>query len=595
MFAARPFALVALFLVASLTPLARAQTATAPPSIFGTPTTVAGRQITDEMIQLWILYGPARDALEHAKLRWIIEREVAERTQRIATERLEERRAEQPFASREAEDAARRAFVDSIRRGLETTTLDVADAVERESANVLADFAKRFPDLDAATELRRAKRSVELFREELRLARIFDRLFLPSDAAARPEAVVRALKASLKDQYERYAKPWRAGDGTLDPQYQQITRQAARDGLAQEMRFSTSLEGPSFSIALRADLDGDGKADRELTTAELWSAVAPTVASAEIEEARAYWTLVLATRSELEREGRLLSKAERDAAWETLRGQLSEFVPSLDVLAMVQERFPSTESYREFQGLLKSFRARVEPQLIAPDGGPSELLLADLPRTQPRLSGARVDAEVLLVSGYDFARAQWKPDGRAGAMRRASDLATALRANAERWKQNGGHAQAASGGAPASVAPDELWQRTLDEQSEWWDPPLPKDRATGTPDFERKNKGRFGPREWQELAELLETTRYEQWMRGAEIVDALLTKLPIGEVGGPYPMRWGACLVRVKSRGAGTREVDPKQSATHSVLALEFLDERFREYGRDAVKKLATPADGASK
>lgn len=561
-------------------------------SRFGPRSIVAGQAVTDEMIELWIALGPARDALEQHKLRWIIDRELAERTQRLTRERLEERRTQQPFASREAEEAARASIAEAIRRGLETTTLDVAEAVEREFAAALADFAKRFPELDALTELRRSKRSPELFREELRLARIFERLFLPSDANARPDASVRALRATLKDQYDRYAKPWRTADGSLDPQYQRITRQAARDGLAAEMRFSTSLEGPDFSIALRADPDGDGRADRELTTAELWRDVEPTVSRAEIEDARAYWQLVLATRAALEREGRWLTKSERDAAWEALRGQLSEFVPTLDALAMLQERFPSTESYREFQGLVKSFRARLEPQLVAADGGPSELLLADLPRTLPRLAGVRIDAEVLLVSGYDFARAQWKPDGRAGAIERANALASDLRANAKRWEQRGERAQPEA----STVAPDELWKRALDEKSEWWDPPLPKDRASGAPDFLRKNKGRFGPRAWSELAELLEITRYEQWLRGEELVEALCSRLPLGEIGGPYPTRWGACLVRVKSRRDGERAIDPKHPAQHAVLALEFIDQRFREYGREAVRVLlATGSDPGAK
>jgi hypothetical protein len=534
------------------------------PTRLGPQLVVAGTPVTDEMLQLWIVYGPAREKLEHRKVRWLIDRELEARGRAIADERVREAAQARPFESKAAEDAAREEILRAVRKGFETTTLDVEDVIAGEYEHALADFAQRFPNLDAQTEMRRSMRSGDWFRDQLRWTKIFDRVFLPDDAATRPEATKRALRARYKGEYETMAKPWRGADGKIDPQYKLMVRQAVRDELFLEQHFVTSLEGPDFSVALRADVDGDGTSELTIRTADMWREVESTVAAEELEDARRYWSLVLATRASMAREKILLSKEARDQAWFGLKEQLHEFVPTLDALALVQERFPSTETYREFHGLVRSMRTHIEPELApGKDGALSDALRADLPRADPRLSGVRVDAEVLLLSGYDFPKAAWKPEGTAGALERARALADSLRASA--------------------ASRDDAWKRALDEKSEWWDPPVVAEPGDIATDFFRKNKGRFGPREWTELVELLDLTRYELWVRGTELADALLFQLPVGEIGGPYPCRWGACLVRVKSRTAPARPVDPKQAAQRSVLELEYLDERLRRYSRAAL------------
>lgn len=577
------------FLLLGLSALspARAQEKSPPSdSRFGPRLVVAGTPVSDEMIQLWIVYGPAREKLEERKVRFLIERELETRARAIADERVSEAAKAQPFASKEAENTARAEILRAVKQGFETTTLDVAAAITAEYESTLADFTKRFPNLDAQVEMRRSMRSGDWFREQLRWTKIFDRVFLPESEENRPEATRRALKQRFGSDYERFAKAWRGPDGKVDPQYKIMVRQAVRDELSNEQHFSSSLEGPDFSIALRADVDGDGKPELAIPTAEMWREVEATVANAEIEDARRYWTVVLATRAALERDKMYLSKQARDQAWEALKGDLHEFMPTLDALAVQQERFPSTESYREFQGQIKSFRTRIEPEVApAKDGGLSDAVRSDLARAEPRLSGVRVDAEVLLVSAYDFAQAQWKPDGPAGAFARARALADELRANAARWKAHGNQATAASANEPATEDPDELWKRSLDEKSEWWDPPVTSTPGDVATDFTRKNKGRFGAREWSEFAELLDLTRYEQWVHGAELADGLLSRLPVGEVGGPYACRFGACLVRVKSRSAPSRPVDVKQPTQRAVLELEYVDERFRRYAQAAVEQ----------
>lgn len=576
-----------LLLALGVLSFARAQEPSPPSeSRFGPRLVVAGTPVSDEMIQLWIIYGPAREKLEERKVRFLIERELDLRARTIADERVREAAKVQPYASKEAEDAARDGIVRAVKQGFESTTLDVAGAIDEEYKHTLADFTKRFPSLDAQVEMRRSMRSGDWFREQLHWTKVFDRVFLPDDETNRPEATLRALKRHYASDYERFATAWRGADGKVDPQYKIMVRQAVRDELNTEQHFSSSLEGPDFSIALRADVDGDGKPELAIPTAEIWREVEATVANAEIEDARRYWTIVLATRAALERDRIYLSKQARDQAWEALKGELHEFMPTLDALAMQQERFPSTESYREFQGQIKSFRTHIEPEVApAKDGGLSEAVRADLARAEPRLSGVRVDAEVLLVSAYDFAQAQWKPEGPAGALARARTLADALRANAARWKAHGNRAAPASANEPATEAPDECWKRALDEKSEWWDPPIVTAPGDVSSEFFRKNKGRFGAREWSELAELLELTRYDQWVRGAELADALLSRLPIGEVGGPYSCRYGACLVRVKSRSEPSRPVDIKQPTQRAILELEYVDERFRRYAQAAVEQ----------
>lgn len=549
------------------------------------PCTFGALTITPEMQQLWVVYGPCRQKLEEKKLERIVERELARRAAKTAERRLAERGPAAPSGAER--DALLRSFVDDELERLRAHAYDVEGEVELAYQAALADFEKRATGLSAEVEMRRSFRDPSWFRSQLRWGAVFERVFLPADENARPEATVNALRARFRTEYETWRKPWRLPDGNVDPQYAEMTRQVVRDFLFEEEHFTTSLEGPDFSKAITAE-PRDGTPPWSLTTKDAWNSVVATVDPAELELARRYWTTVLATRAALKERGLVLEAAERKNAFDALSKQLQEFVPSLEAFAVQQQRFPSPETFFESYALTCTFQKEHAKRMA--DGTPTKpakALLEHVAHANGRRGGVRANAEVLLVSAWDFANARWKDGGFDAARRRAEALRDRVRANERAWGE-----KSTSGQDPAA-----FWSALLDEASEWWDPPsapnLPVD-----PTVRPKNHGRFGALEYSELLETLETSRYDLWTSGAELVDAVYFDAESGAVVGPFPHRYGYALVRVVSRTPPQRALDPADPRQRDAIEVDFLDDAFRAFSRAAVdaartKPARAPGDAA--
>lgn len=543
------------------------------------PFEVDGQRVSAEMQALWLVYGPCRQRLEEEKLARVIARELARRAGERARVRLVEREARAPFRDERERAKELEVLENDERVRLFAQAHDVEGEVELAYQDALADFARRAPALDPETEMRRSFRSAAWFRSQLRWARVFDRVFLPANEEERPDATVAALRARFGDEYETWKKPWRLADGSIDPQYQEVTRQAVRDHLYADEQFTTSLAGPDFSIAIAAGTDR-GAPGWVLRTDAIWEDVAATVDPAEVELARQYWRTVIATRNALARERLLLAAKEADDAIAALRAQLQEFVPSFDAFAVQQQRFPSPETFREFYALVCGFQRKHTTLLAAstPEK-PAQVLLDQLPRANARHGDLLVDAEVLLLSAWDFAHARWEVGGLDASRHRADVLLERIRANEKAWSAHEQDAQ----------DPARFWSALVDERSEWWDPP-PTPGVPTDPTVRTKHKGRFGPLDHQGLLEHLELSRYDLWTQGSALVDAVLFDLAPGAVGGPYPHRYGWCLVRLVSRSAPAHPLDLAVKGQRDAVEVDLLDESFRRFSRAAVEAAASAA-----
>ncbi|MBI5363077.1 MAG: hypothetical protein HZA53_07840 [Planctomycetes bacterium] len=533
----------------------------------------AGRQVSREMQALWILYGPCRQSLEEAKLQRVIEKELARRAEDRANARAAERAASQP--SLDAHERARLAAgfrVEELAR-LRAEWFAVEPAVDREVARTKADFKERAPELDASIEMRRSFRTEAAFRSQLRWAIVFDRAFLAADEAQRPATTLDALRARFGGEYERWKTPWKLADGSIDPQYQGVVRQIVRDHLYADEHFVTSFASPGGVDALVAD-DPQGPGTWSVPTVDLWRSIASSVDPAEVDSAREFWRTAVATRAALAKEGLALTPKELDDALGALRGQLQEFVPSLEAYAVQQQRFPSPESFFEFYSLICTYQKKHSAILAGSTlEKPAQALLDHVPRVNARHGGATFDAEVLLVSAWDFANARWKLGGRANARLRAEELLASLRENE----------RALAAHEASAKEPAEQWRVLVDTQSDWWDPPatpgVPMDPTVRT-----KNKGRFGALDHSNLLEHLELSRYDLWVRGSALMDAILFDLAPGTIGGPYPHAYGWCLVRLVNRTPPTHPLDPRVEGQRGAIEVDFLDESFRRYSCTAVE-----------
>lgn len=533
----------------------------------------AGRQISRAMQALWILYGPCRQSLEEAKLRRVIEKELERRAAERAQKRLAERAASQPTldASERSKLAAEFSVEEHAR--LRAEWFDVEAEVDRAVARARADFKERAPALDASIEMRRSFRTEAAFRSQLRWAIVFDRAFLPADEEQRPAVTIDALRARFGGEYERWKTPWKLADGSIDPQYQGVVRQIVRDRLYADERFVTSFTSPGGTDAVVTD-GQQGPGAWSAPAAELWRSIASSVDPAEVESAREFWRTAIATRVALAKERLELTPTELDDALGALRGQLQEFVPTLEAYAVQQQRFPSPECFFEFYASICGFQKKHAAMLAGSTREkPAQALLDHLPRANARHGGATFDAEVLLVSAWDFANARWRSGGRANARLRAEALLASLRENERAFAAH----------EPNANEPAEHWRTLVDNQSEWWDPPATPGVAMD-PTVRTKNKGRFGALDHSNLLEHLELSRYDLWIRGSALMDAILFDLAPGTIGGPYPHGYGWCLVRLVGRTAPAHPLDPRNEAHRGVLEVDLLDEAFRRYSRAAVE-----------
>ncbi|MBK7878727.1 MAG: hypothetical protein IPJ77_23970 [Planctomycetes bacterium] len=450
------------------------------------PFSVGTERVTAEMQQLWLVYGPFRQHLEEAKLARVIGRELDRRADVQAERRLAGRSG--PAPSGDERVALLRSLRAEELERLRQHAFDVEGEVELAVQRALDDFRVRAPGLDAEVEMRRSYRGADGFRSQLRWASVFDRVFLPADDEQRPEVTVAALRARFGDQYETWRKPWKLSDGSVDPQYQEMTRQIVRDHLYSGERFRTSLEGPDFGIALAAEPEGAPR--WTLSTEDAWRTIAPRVDAADVELARRYWTTVVATQKELASKGLVLDREARERALGELSKQLQEFVPSLEAFAVQQQRFPSPETFFEYYALTCGYQKEHTRKMAgATPEKPAPALLEHVAKANARHGGVLADAEVLLVSAWDFANARWRPGGFDAARARADELMARVRANELAWKEKRADAR----------DPAALWSALLDERSEWWDPP-PLPGMPVDPSVRTKNRGRFGALDYQGLS-----------------------------------------------------------------------------------------------
>ena len=213
-------------LLASLTPagtasavLARAEEG---PDLGGT-LSVNGVEIPENEIKRFLIYGPCRPVLEYSRINALVQWELGLR-------------------SAEGQDMSRYEISD--------------EAFQKHYDKKINEFVEKFPMLDVQTEVRRAYRSVDWYKQELRQEMIFDEVFVPDNPELWPDLTFEALRQEagdilindFKESYERRLKftedaraEWQAKkDAGEDPgpypdmypedsMYRSILRQIVRD------------------------------------------------------------------------------------------------------------------------------------------------------------------------------------------------------------------------------------------------------------------------------------------------------------------------------------------------------------------------------
>lgn len=539
--------------------LSFAQASGEPAVDLGGPLIVGGVEIPQDEIKRYLIYGPGRAELEYHRVQVPIVREI---------ERRIREGGEVPVTREDFEvsEEDSRAFLD-------------------EKA---ADYRRAWPLLDLETEIRRAYRLCAWWEREKRQELQFDLVFIDDDPDRWPEVTYEAFRQEPQGkilidicreswqqrnaELEQELADWRAkveaGDPTAgvepriqpeDGTYRSCLREIVRGQICQSVATETAVEGLAPELVCTMDFDGDGECELVLTTEEMWERIELTVTAAEVREARKFLALVEATRQRLTREGKLLDKAEVLARCE--EGLTHAAGPGYRLVAPTDARleFPSVEAFSSYLQLFESYRESVKPSLeTGPDGRLPVVLQAHLEHANQVRRWGRVDAEVLLVSAFDFPNFRWKEDGWIHAARKAAGLAAAL------------------GEFP------EAWSKLHHAHCEFWNPPQPE-WSRGSQNTLYKHGGQFGCITRDYLQTLLDESPYSDFLSHGLLTDKIFFDLPLGVITGPYQGPWGYYLAKVLKRYPLRAPLDLSDDRNRETLREDWLRASFTVYAHEAL------------
>jgi hypothetical protein len=572
----------------------------------GGPLQVGDVKISEFDIKRYLIYGPCRSALEYRRVNAILADEAA---RRIAS-------FDDDLATWEAINAS------GADAGIKPRqfTQDYYSVTDEEFAVMMEakvlNFDEKYPTLSLDTEVSRAFRSPRWHQRELRQEMLFDRTFVAENPDNWPALTFEALRQEageiliddFRESWERRSgqfdldmTEWNAAkDAGTDPgpkpriqpedsMYRSILRQIVRDTVFGVCETKTSMDGLDPSIAVAMDLDYDGEFDLVVTVDELWDDVKDTVSRREITEARRYLALIEATRQRLANEGKLLTEEEAATHMEAVRASFGSDVFGISTQALAAHQFPSVESYGAYMPLVEGYKKSVGPQMERPaEGGLAPALRAHLDHCNQVMGLAKVDAEVLLVSAFDFDNFKWIDGGWGKAYEKTVWLKGELEKNSVEYadvrKKRMEAAAAGEDFTPENevMDPPDFWSRLLDEHCDFWDPPPP---AVGRPgsDHGYKKNGRFSERTRNDLRQLLSESPFSNFLWGGLLTDEIYFKQAPGSIAGPLRGPYGWYLTKVIKRTPTQRPLNINDEKHLELLRADWVRMSFVEYAHEAL------------
>lgn len=527
-----------LLLVAGSLPVALSQEPLIAPLVVGKV------EIPVEQIQRFAIYGPGRALLELAQSQYLIDCELARRP--------------------------------GVRPSVSPTELAEALATKR------ADFERRYPTLDLEPELYRAFRSGEIHARQLQQNMLFDKVFLPENPALWTPHALAALRAEAGDiliddaikSYERrsatLAEQLRAWDGQgkrphLAPEdfmYRSILRSIVRESLTAEEPEGTARVRQSPLLLTELHCTKLNGPSVFLRTADLWEQLEATITPEELLQTSRFLTIIEATRQRLEHEGFLLDRDDAQARYRNRNARRLESHKSWNPPASM----PFEEAEGAYLQISESFRERA--RLLGQ--------LGDRGRLTPELQGhleyangvmglARMEAEILPVSAFDFDQFRWKSGGWNEAHERANELAAQLASSAVNWED------------------------ALTEIGEYWNPPTPAWGRTCWSSPSSMWRGKIGERSFGDLRSRLEESWYTRFLTGRSLTRTIFFDLPVGEISGPIEGVNGYYLVKVVARQPVQRPLNLEDEFHLELIRDSWLGNALLEYSREALELVGLP------
>lgn len=598
-------------------------------SIFGEPLYVNGTRITDMEIKRFLCYGKGRNALEARRLATLMQQEWELREYEYSEQMLSDDydgRTSDELSEGEQQEltAAIAAEMAQFQYSIE----EYDDRLKREETS----FYGRYPTLDLDTEITRAYQSSAWYKEQVRQTLQFDDLFFKGPAEGWPPITIEAIHAGSPtfDLVEDYAKNdilrrdyWHkqrgeteAGllteefegadldslgteerarlkgmvdeeHGHFEPREDEMMMGLLRDfvmaALNDLVDITTSTDGLPANILMTVE---GGGFRAELLTEDVYQEMSHAFSNHDIQEAKSCLALMAAAMDALIAKDALISSGDFKTKFSQMTDDLKDTMFQIEFLALQGHLFPSVETYYEHMRLMESYRSVIEAEL-APnaDGSLSAALQEHMPIANGIMGLAKAQAEVMLLSAFDYPNNKWSDNGWDSALNRALDM----RSQVDTYLDNlaaQAEARLAAAASGENYAPDEVlkpfdqwWGELLDLNSDYWDPPLP---VTGKmpPAIGLKNRGRFQSALMtrNDMKRAIGESSYTEFLEDHFIVDEIFFSMEPGTVAGPFlgPMGYYICYLRTKR--SPTNPLNASDPRHLGMIQEDFLRKRFTQF-----------------
>lgn len=427
-------------------------------------------------------------------------------------------------------------------------------------ARLMEQLAEQYPEMDPAEIMLINGMQIENLERQFRQTQLFDAVFLPEDPEMWSDRTHVLLEGSggpeLVDKLKESFALRQEQGLELDPNdpgvamWKNIMRQLVMQGLNKATVVETAADGLPAELCMRVD-------GLEVTTEEMYDEISSRVSEADMRRVRVWVAKTEAMRQALEAADHWISDAEfTDRFAEHEKPYVGSPIP-LEFVATGLQKFPSMEIYRQYYRLRESFRDMIADELT------DEGLAEHLDRANLMMGLAQVEAEVIWIAATNPRTGQPVEDGWADARERAVAATTAL----------------AEGGLDA-------WDATLDEYSDFWDPPAPppNPQAPAQPPA-KKNKGRFGALNRNDFLQRMGESDFQMFLTGESIADHVFFDQEPGTVSGPFTGENGYYICKLNRRGNSTRPPLSLDNPNQRELVLQdYLSVRMNEYARQVLE-----------
>jgi hypothetical protein len=433
------------------------------------------------------------------------------------------------------------------------------EQVQKKVEEALKSVREQYPTLDPAVVLSHNNIDIKNLGRLTRQSTMFDAVFLPDNPAEWPatsmeaiksrmgEAIVQQLTDSYAKRQEELAK-LPEEERAKAMQNQGVFQMLMRAQIQQELNAAADLKWASSGLPPEVAMRVNGL---DILVDDVYAEIAENLSPQQIDEARDWLVKCALIETALQRSGKLLSEEEFAPLYEAhVHPPEQSFFPMESVVRQFM-KFPSMDVYRQYYRLLSSFE-----RLIADQITDASLQAHYEARANRMLNLSTVDCEIILCAAFDFESNRWKEDGWKLAEEEALQVVDQL--------------AAAEGGN---------WDRLLEAYSDFWDPPAPT-QATMQQAPRKKNKGRIGAHNRNELLQTLSESDYRNFIVGSSITDEIFFNLEAGQVGGPYEGPFGYYIVRVLSQGAPTGARSLGDASFRDMVRQDYVATRFMGYGR---------------